>query len=220
VDLLDVDGAALSIIYDGVISRSLGASGQLSRELDEMQFTLGEGPCLEAVSQWRPVLIADLDDPATSVWPAFAGAALQRGVRAVFALPVSAAASAIGALDLYRHRPGELDGLALTGGLIAAELAALPMLDLMGLDLDAAVSDEASGAWEQLTQLTRTEVYQAAGMLIGQLNVSAAEALIRLRAYAYSHDLTASEVAFAIIERRLLLADDASARETGEGESA
>ncbi|MGX7677946.1 GAF and ANTAR domain-containing protein [Jatrophihabitans sp. DSM 45814] len=208
VDLLDVDGAALSIIYDGAISRSLGASGQLSRELDELQFTLGEGPCLQAVTQWSPVLVADLDDPTETLWPGFAGAALQRGVRAVFALPVSAAASAIGALDLYRHKPGELGDLALAGGLIAAELAALPLLDLMGIDLEAAMTDETSGAWEQLTQLTRVEVYQAAGMLIGQLNLSPAEALIRLRAYAYANDLTASDVAYAIIEDGLLLADD------------
>lgn len=217
VDLLDIDGAALSIIYDGVISRSLGASGQLSRELDELQFTLGEGPCLQAVEMAAPVLVADLDDPDLTRWPAFAEVALQRGVRALFALPVTAAASTIGALDLYRHRPGELNDSSLAGGLVAAELAALPLLDLMGIDLDAAVSDETSSAWHQLAELTRVEVYQAAGMLIGQLQVSATEALIRLRAYAYANDLTASEVAFAIIEDGLLIGDDGSPYDEGKG---
>jgi hypothetical protein len=218
VELLAVDGAALSIIYDGAITRSLGASGQLSRELDELQFTLGEGPCLQAVNSAAPVLVADLDDPTLTLWPGFAEAALHRGVRAVFALPVSAAASAIGALDLYRQQPGELGELALAGGLVAAELAALPLLDLMGIDLDAALTDETSGAWEQLTQLTRVEVYQAAGMLIAQLNVTPAEALIRLRAYAYANDRTASDVAFAIIEEGLLLTDDGPAAGIGEGD--
>lgn len=219
VEFLGVDGAALSIIYDGAISRSLGASDQLSRELDDLQFTLGEGPCLQAAKSSAPVLVTDLDDPNLTLWPGFAEAALQRGVRAVFALPVSAAASTIGALDLYRRRPGELGDVALAGGLVAAELAALPLLDLMGIDLEAAVTDETSGAWQQLTELTRVEVYQAAGMLIGQLNLSAAGALVRLRAYAYINDLTASQVAFAIIEEGLLLGDDDEGRahESEEG---
>ena len=208
VALLDVDGAALSIVYDGAISRSLGASGTLSRELDELQFTLGEGPCLQAVSGRRPVLVAALDDPDFTDWPGFAEAALNRGVQSVFAMPVSALSSPIGALDLYRNRPGELDALHLSGGMIAAELAALPILDLMGIDLDAALNDETSSAWDQLSSLTRIEVYQASGMVIGQLDVSAAEALIRIRAYAYTHDMTASDVAYAIIDGGLLLPDD------------
>jgi hypothetical protein len=169
------------------------------------------------VSERLPVLVADLNDPTLTVWPAFAGAALQRGVRAVFALPVTAAATAIGALDLYRHQPGALDDRALAGGLVAAELAALPLLDLMGIDLDAALTDDASSAWDQLTQLTRAEVYQAAGMLISQLDLSPAEALIRVRAYAYVNDLTASEVAFAIIEDGLQLIDDTRTRGSGDG---
>lgn len=209
VDLLDIDGAALSIVYDGVISRSLGASSPLSRQLDELQFTLGEGPCLQAVSEFAPVLITDLEEFGLR-WPGFAGAALTRGVRAVFALPVSAAASAIGALDLYRHTSGELATSVLAGGLVAAELAALPLLDLMGIDLDAAVTDESSDAWAQLEDLTRVEVYQAAGMLIEQLDLPAADALIRLRAYAFAHDMTASEVAFAILEEGLVITNDQS----------
>lgn len=208
VDLLGVDGAALSVIYDGTLSRSLGASSLISRELDELQFTFGEGPCLDAVSSAAPVLIPDLNDPALARWPGFARAATQRGFQAVFALPVAVASLPIGALDLYRSRPGDLDAAMLSGGLIAAELAALPLLDLMGMDLDAAVSDERSDAWEQLSSLTRLEVYQAAGVVIAQLGVSASEALVRLRAYAFAHNRTASDVAFDIIEHRLRLPDD------------
>jgi hypothetical protein len=208
VNLLDVDGAALSIIYDGAISRSLGASSMISRELDELQFTLGEGPCLDAVNSAAPVLVPDLNDPAMERWPGFARAAAQRGVQAVFALPVAVASLPIGALDLYRTRTGDLEASRLAGGLIAAELAALPLLDLMGMDLDAAVSDERSDAWEQLSSLTRLEAYQAAGILIAQLGISASEAMARLRAYAFAHNRTATEVALDIIEHRLRLPDD------------
>ncbi len=208
VDVLEVDGAALSIIYDGALSRSLGASSEISRELDELQFTLGEGPCLEAVGRSAPILVADLANPHLIRWPVFAGAAMRLGVRAVFALPVVVASLPIGALDLFKNTPGALDETALTGGLIAAELARLPMLDLLGIDLNAAHDDETSEAWDELSALTRVEVYQAAGMLIAQLGVSPSEALVRLRGYAFAHDKTASEVAFDILERGLRLADD------------
>ena len=208
VDLLGVDGAAVSIIYQGSISRSLAASSALSRELDELQFTLGEGPCLQSAASAAPALVPDLDDAAGVAWPGFAAAAAQRGVRAVFALPISVVSYPIGALDLYRNAPGDLSSDGLSGGLLAAELAALPLLNLMGMDLDAAVSDESSTAWEQLSSLTRVEVYQAAGMLVAQLGVTPSEAVLRLRGYAFAHDRTASEVAFDILERRLRLDDD------------
>lgn len=208
VELLDVNGAALSFIYDGAMSRSVGSSSAMSRELDELQFTLGEGPCLDAVSSSVPVLIGDLNARAADRWPGFADSAVHRGVQGVFALPVTVASLPVGALDLYRTRPGEMDAGLLIGGLIAAELAALPLLDMMGIDMNAAVTDETSTAWEELTTLTRVEVYQAAGMLIEQLAVSASEALVRLRGYAFAHDMTASDVAFQIIERRLRLAKD------------
>jgi GAF domain len=208
VELLDVDGAALSVILGGAISRSYGASSAASRELDELQFTLGEGPCLEAVRSSAPVIAADLSDRASEHWPGFAGAAAERGVHAVLALPVAVASFSIGALDLYRTRAGHLDAAVLAGGLIAAELAALPLLDLMGIDLDAAVTDSASSAWSDLTALTRVEVYQAAGMVVAQLGVSPSEALVRIRGYAFGHGLSASEVAFEIVERRLRLTGD------------
>jgi hypothetical protein len=219
VELLAVDGAALSIIYEGSISRSFGASSGLSRELDELQFTYGEGPCLEAVRDSTPVLVADLNEPPAGRWAGFADAATQRGVKAVFAFPVSISSLPIGALDLYRNDPGELDSAALAGSLIAAELAALPILDLMGIDLNAAVADETSGAWEELTALMRVEVYQAAGMLIAQLGVSASEAMVRLRGYAFSHDMTASEVAFQILDRKLRLMADGTTSAEDDGQA-
>lgn len=208
VELLGVDEAALSVMYDGTLSRPFGASSPIGRELDELQFTLGDGPCWEALRSSRPVLVPDLNDPTVARWPGFADEAILRGIRAVFALPVFVASLPIGALDLYRSSPGELDVSALADGLMAAELAALPLLDLMGIDLAAAVEDETSSAWDELSALTRVEVYQAAGMLIAQLGVTSAEALVRLRGYAYAHDMTASATAYEIIERRLRITDD------------
>ena len=208
VDLLEVDGASISLTHQGSTRGTFGSSGEFSRRLDELQFTFGEGPCLDAVHQGGPVLVADLDDTAEQRWPAFRGALLDAGVKAVFALPVRVASDRVGALDLFRRERGSLTDEALSGGLLAAELAAVPLLDLMTADVDWYGAGQGDDGWEQLASLERTEVYQATGMLIGALNVSSAEAVVRLRAYAFSRNRTASEVAWDIVERRLMLDSD------------
>ena len=131
VDLLGVDGAAISMVFDGTTQGTFGASSDASRRLDEYQFTFGEGPCLDAATTREAVLVPDLDSPHEQRWPVFAGAVLGDGIRAVFALPVMITSACVGALDLFRIGPGPLHGDQLAGGLLAAELASLPLLDLM-----------------------------------------------------------------------------------------
>jgi hypothetical protein len=154
VDLLRVDGAAISYVHDGTSRGTFGSSGELSRRWDEYQFTFGEGPCLDAVRQGRPVLAADLQDPDEVRWPAFTGAMLGDGVRGVFAFPVRLAATRIGALDLFRRTPGAINDDVWDGAGWASQLAALPLLDLMSADVDWEAISEGRG-WSQLESLER-----------------------------------------------------------------
>ena len=62
--------------------------------------------------------------------------------------------------------------------------------------------------WTELHRLTRVEVSQATGMLIAQLDVDAAEALVRLRAHAYATNRSATEVARDILDNGLRLEAD------------
>jgi hypothetical protein len=206
VNLLAVDGASISFVDEGSTRGTFGSSSELSRRLDELQFTFGEGPCLDAVRLGAPVLAPDLADPEEQRWPAFSQAVLQSGVRAVCALPVTIAASPVGALDLFRFSCGTFSEDDMSGGRWAAQLATLPLLDLVGSNFD--IDDHSESGWSELITLERVEVYQATGMVVAQLDVGPVEALVRIRAYAFAHNLTASEVAWEIIERRLSLADD------------
>ncbi len=206
VDVLEVDGAALSVMHDGTLWGTFGSSDQASRRLDELQFTFGEGPCLDAVRSGEPVSAVDLDGPAEQRWPALRSSLLDSGIEAVFALPVGAA-SRLGALDLFRRRTGALGREPAAGALLAAELAALPLLNLSPVGGWRAVG-QVGNIQEQPAPLERVEVYQATGMLMGALQVDSAEALVRLRAYAFVHSMTASEVAWAIVQRRLALDTD------------
>lgn len=218
VELLRVDGAAISVIHDGVSRGTFGSSGEFGRRLDEFQFTFGEGPCLDAVATGVPVLVPDLADPAERRWPAFTPAALDTGVHAIFAIPTTIAAVRVGVLDLFSTTPGPLSDEELNAGLWAAELAALPLLDLMTSDIDWEAAGEGGDGWDQLASLERVEVYQATGMIIAQLDLDSVEALARLRAHAYLCGRTASEVAWDIVERRLVLsADDNPASDDNSG---
>jgi GAF domain-containing protein len=208
VVLLDIDAAAISLVFDGISSGTLGSSGAPARVYDELQFTLGEGPCLDAVAQRRPVLVADLAELDDSRWPVYGPAMLAHRIRGVFAMPVVIAGEHVGALDLFRTQPGDLEGHRMAGAISAAELAGIPLLDLMRNDLRAAVDDPESDAWAELHMLSRAEVSQATGMLVAQLDVDPAEALVRLRAHAYATGRSATDVARDILERRLRLEAD------------
>jgi hypothetical protein len=208
VVLLDIDAAAISLVFDGANSGTLGSSGASARIYDELQFTLGEGPCLASVLQRIPILIVDLADPADARWPAYRPAMLAHQIRGVYAIPVVVAGEFVGALDLFRARPGPLLATDLAGAVAAAELAAIPVLDLLDGDLQAAVTDPNSNAWAELNKLTRAELSQAIGMLVAQLEVEPALALILLRAHAYASGRSVTGIASDILDRRLKLEAD------------
>jgi len=206
--LFDIDAAAISLVFDGANTGTLGSSSASARAYDELQFTLGEGPCLDSVAMRTPVMVADLSDPDVTRWPAYGPALLGHAIRGVFAVPVVVAGEHVGALDFFRAQPGRLTGEQFTGAVVAAELAGVPLLDLVGSDLQAAVDDPASNAWAELSILSRVEVSQATGMLVAQLDIDPAEALVRLRAHAYATNRSATDVARDILDRHLTLEAD------------
>jgi hypothetical protein len=203
VEHFNVDAAAISLIFEGANSGTLGSSGELARTYDELQFTLGEGPCLDSVTHKIPMLVVDLTQELR--WPAYGAAMLAHKIRAVYAMPVVVAAEFIGAIDFFCANPAQLEGDALTGAGIAAELAGITVLDLLDADLQEAVSNPDSNAWTELNALSRAEVSQATGVIVSQLGVEPAEALMRLRAHAYAAGRSATEVARYILDRRIKL---------------
>ena len=124
VVLFGVDAAAISLVFDGTNVGTLGASGVSARGYDELQFTLGEGPCLDSVADRAPVVVVDLADPDVVRWPAYGPAMLAIQIVARAAMPVAVVAGQyVGALDLFRAHPGVLGAEQLAGALVAAELA-------------------------------------------------------------------------------------------------
>ncbi len=206
-ELTGMTGAGITVSSDDVSQSSAGASDDVSAQIEELQFTLGEGPAVDASRHGRPVLEPDLADPEAPRWLGFTPPAVKAGVRAVFAFPLHVGALRFGALNLYRDRAGPLEAEQHADALAIAEVAAEAVL------LMQANAPPGALAVELATQANkRSVVHQAAGMMSAQLEVSVAQALIRLRAYAFSSDRRVAEVAADVVDRRLRF-DDA----TGNG---
>ncbi|UXA21327.1 GAF and ANTAR domain-containing protein [Mycobacterium sp. SMC-4] len=210
VALLKVDAAAICLVCDGVDVATLGASSPAARLYDELQFTLGEGPGLDAAAQRLPVLIDDLaDSPGGDAhWLGYGEALLAQHIRSVYAVPIIVAGHCVGALAVFHAQPPAWTVENFDGVAEAAELAQLPILDLHGSDLDAASTDPGSAAWTELDPLTRSEVSNATGMLMSQLNITAATAVARLRAHAFATGRSATSVARDVIDRRVQMESD------------
>jgi hypothetical protein len=202
---IGIPGAGIAMVTKAGNRGVVCATDDVSARIEELQFSLGEGPCVEAVSTGVPVLIADLLEPdgaAVERWPVFMEGAEAAGVRAVFAFPLRIGAIIVGALDLYHDQPGELDDVQLPAALMAADAAALALL---GIDTDGVTGfadDFASRGNYQM------QVHQATGMVQVQLGVTTEEAFLMLRARAFTMGRPIAEIAKEVVDRQLRFSEE------------
>jgi len=186
-----MSGVAVSVMLTGgsdVVWRTEG----ISVRLDDLQFSLGQGPGVDASASGELVLEPDLRAVPVQRWPVFTPAALELGVRAVFAVPLRVGAIRVGVLLAQRDAPGPADGGVLTDLLVFAAAATEALLGSAGARPE---SPRPSGY--------RAEIHQATGMISVQLGVGQGEALVRMRAYAFGHRRALAEVAADVVARRL-----------------
>ena len=195
-----MNGAGVMLISGDIPRGSLCTTDEVSQLIEELQYTLGEGPCVDAYQQDIVVAEPDLADPVTRRWPAFTPPALQAGVRAVFGFPLRVGTVHLGALNLYRDLPGPLTGDQHADALVVADVAARWVLEAQaGAPVDM-VAEEL-----EVSADFHFAVHNAAGIVSVQEGISVTEALIRLRAFAFSSDRPLAEVAQDVIARRLRL---------------
>lgn len=217
-DGLEVDGAALSLLTGTESRLTLAATDPVAQLIEELQFTYNEGACMEAAATGRPVLVPDLHHSTqTARWPLFAGAvAEQTAVSALFAWPLQWGAVNLGVLDLYRIAPGPLDDDQWRDAAAAIDTAAVMLLGRRtdpdrGAGRAPGPESEpgfAPGDWLDEAVGYRAEVHQATGMVLAQLQVSATDALARMRGYAFTRQRLLVDVARDVVDRRLVFTDD------------
>ncbi len=204
VEVLPASAAGLTVSVGDYLAVVLAASGPRAEEIEELQLTLGEGPCIDVERLSRPVLEPDLAGSGAPRWPAYGPAAGGLGVAAVFAFPMHVGATHLGVLDVYQPCAGELSHRALLDCLLFADIARNFVLE----DLDRDNVDGLSIQWTDVLPIP--EFYQAQGMLMIQLGAEPVDALARIRAYAFAHDERIGDVARDIVTGRLKLGRDES----------
>ena len=198
VPALSASGAGLSVMAENEVRGMSAASDRATARVEDLQFELGEGPCIDAFAARRPVLIANLNDGAAGRWPAYTPAACDAGVRAVFAFPLQVGAGRLGVLDVFRTRPGPLTADELAKALTFAEVAVTTLLDGQADARPGAVADGLAEAIDR-----RAELFQAQGMVMVQIGSTLTDAMARMRAYAFAESRSLTDVARDIVARRL-----------------
>src|SRR5437764_15459853 len=66
---LPVSGVGLALMTDEGPAGTVAASDDGALHLEELQFSLGQGPCVDASRTGRPVLSHDLADTSPRSWP-------------------------------------------------------------------------------------------------------------------------------------------------------
>jgi GAF domain-containing protein len=200
VDTLAVTGAGIAMVTPAGHRGVVCATDNVSATIEDLQLTLGEGPCIDAAVRGAPVLVPDLADAAdvaTERWPSFMESAAHAGVKAVFAFPLRVGAISVGVIDLYRDRPGGLSATELPAALMAADAAAL---SLLYLDVDG---ENAFGDDRTTRSSYQMQVHQATGMVMAQVGVTIDQAFLLLRARAFAEARPLAELATDVVARRV-----------------
>ncbi|MFI6322830.1 GAF and ANTAR domain-containing protein [Nonomuraea sp. NPDC050556] len=211
---LDVQGAALTLIAtigETRMGPTLASSDPVAARLEELQFTLGEGPALQAYETGEPVLVEDLQQVPYTPWPMFTEAVRDHlsGVGALFVFPLQLGAVRLGTLSLYRTEAGRIGAEVLGEALLAAEAVTLTMSGYLMADPPNTVADR----WFEQASDRRVVVYQATGMLMQQLGVGVSEAFVRLRARAFADDRPVADLAQEVLDGKLHLNNNSSPEE-------
>jgi hypothetical protein len=196
VELLAVTGMGAMVMSGGQHGGTLFSSDSRAHTMEQLQFSLGEGPCLDAYNERRPVLVSELRGERS--WPAFTQAAVDAGMGAIFAFPLQAFEARVGAFDFYRDSPGRLGDDQVEAAMTLAELGARLVLGVVA---------ERPPGWlpPPLEKIMgdRRRVHQATGMVAVQLQVDVDEALACLRANAWSQGRPLGDVAADVVDRRI-----------------
>jgi GAF domain-containing protein len=173
VAVSNADGVSVSLAVEGGYL-TIGASDDVVRELDAVQYRYRSGPCVEAMGTGHQVAMALADDGDR--YPGFTTAALQRFITGVLSTPLSADGGVLGALNCYsasvdRFPARDVDVIVHVARHAAALLAA-----------EARVVT-ATTTNDQLQQalLSRDLIGQAKGILMERRRCSADDAFDVLR---------------------------------------
>jgi GAF domain-containing protein len=190
--LFGVGGTTMMVVDRDQVLRNLAASKGLAALLEELQDAHGEGPCVDAFDDKRPVWTDDLGREER--WPRFAPAAARAGLLAVLASPIPYSHQAVGVVAVFAAEPhawteGEREAIV-----AFTDLVAMLILNAMEAEARGRLACELQGALD-----SRVVIEQAKGVLVGRQGISPRQAFERLRGLARDQRQPLTEVAGLVV---------------------
>ena len=139
VEVLPVTSAGVTLISAGMAPRYIAASDESAMRFERLQTEIGEGPCIAAYESGKAVSVSDLREDDR--YPRFAPAAVNAGLAAVFTFPLREGEGRLGALDLYRDTPGDLDQHDMDAAQTLADVAAAYLINAQSREAARVASD-------------------------------------------------------------------------------
>jgi hypothetical protein len=194
--LLPVAGVSVGLMGPGPRQGVASANDHMAKELQDLEFTVGEGPGIDAFTSSLPVFVEDLAS-AHEQWPLFTRGALGIGIRSIYSLPLRFGAITLGVLTLSSGPPGALTQTELGEAPVFAEAVTSLILHMQAEDMSESL------AWSLDVGDHRAVVHQATGMIAAQLGCGLDEALLRLRGRAFADEAPIDDVAEAVVQMRI-----------------
>jgi transcriptional regulator with GAF, ATPase, and Fis domain len=185
------DGVGLTML-EPAGPDTMVASTDFVRAVDEVQYGLGEGPCIEAVEVRRTQVCGSLGGEAR--WPRFGPRAGRMGVHSALSLPLMVAGQVVGALNVYGHRRDAFSSEAILIG----EQFSIPAAVTVA---NARVLEQTRRLAQQLEQAlgSRAVIDQAIGILMSRTGGSADEAFESLRSISRLEGTKVADVARTLV---------------------
>jgi GAF domain-containing protein len=173
------EGAGLALI-EAHRPDTVVASALFVHHVDDAQYRLGEGPCIQACAERSTQMSPHLSDETR--WPRFGAEAGRLGVQSALSLPLLAGDALVGSLNVYAHKPDAFTEEAVRIGELFAEPSAISVAN-------ARLLVESQRLAQSLTVgLTdQAAIHQAVGILMGRTHCTVPEALQILHAMSQTH---------------------------------
>jgi hypothetical protein len=195
-DVIGVRGAGVVLLSDKRTLGNVCVSDAVIQTVEDVQYVLGQGPCVDAFHTRTPVLVGDL--ATDERWTEFRRGALAVGMQAAFGFPILVGPSCIGALNLFNDHPGALTDEQHADAVAVAHVAGRTVLGWQATAAPGLL------AWQlEHVPAHRAAVHQASGMVSVQADVPVGDAMTLLRAYAFAEDRQISEVASDVVGGRV-----------------
>ena len=186
------EGSGLTMLEDDR-PQTVVASAEFVHAVDDVQYGLGEGPCLLAVETRSTQTSGSLGGEPR--WPRFGPRVGRMGVHSVLSLPLLLPDRVVGALNVYAHSKNAFGSEAVRIGELFARPAAVSVHNAQILAQSRRLAEQLGAAL-----VNRAVIDQALGVIMSRTGANPEEAFDRLRAMSQSQHVKVAEVSRALLD--------------------